>query len=131
MQVLGVFENIYGTGAEMDMGQTLLISVIGFGVVFLVLGFLAVFVFCMGKVFDALQKKKEAKAVAPVINEAVAAPVNTTGTPLPENQSIGDLTLINCTEEQAAVIMAITSAKSGIPLNRLKFNTIKCLEDNK
>ena len=33
-------------------------------------------------------------------------------------------------EKTAAVIMAIVSDKSGIPLNRLKFNTIKCLEDN-
>ncbi len=130
MQMLGVFENIYGAGAEMTFGQTLLISVVGFSVVFLVLGFLAIFVFGMGKVFDTLQKKKDAKAAA----EAPVAPAVTSsdnGTPLPANQSIGDLTLINTTEEEAAVIMAITSAKSGIPLNRLKFNTIKCLEDNK
>ncbi len=131
MQTLGVFENIYGAGATMDMGQTLLISAIGFGVVFLVLGFLAIFVFGMGKVFDVLGKKKEVKtekaATAPVVKAAPAA----AGTPLPENQSIGDLTLINTTEEEAAVIMAITSNKSGIPLNRLKFNTIKLMEDNK
>ena len=131
MQVLGVFENIYGAGAEMDMSQTLLISVIGFGVVFLVLGFLAIFVFCMGKVFDVIQKNQEAKKVAPAEAPVTAPAKKEAGIPLPENQSIGDLTLINCTEEQAAVIMAITSAKSGIPLNRLKFNTIKCLEDNK
>lgn len=129
MQTLGVFENIYGVGAKMELGQTLLISVIGFGIVFLVLGFLAIFVFCMGKVFDMLAKKKqntntEAAAAAPV-----AATPAVTGTPLPENQSIGDLTLINTTEEEAAVIMAITSDKSGIPLNRLKFNTIKLMED--
>lgn len=131
MQMLGVFENIYGAGAEMDFGQTLLISVVGFAVVFLVLGFLAIFVFCMGKVFDILQKKseKKANAEAPVTVPETKSAANTT--PLPANQSIGDLTLINTTEEEAAVIMAITSAKSGIPLNRLKFNTIKCLEDNK
>ena len=126
MQTLGVFENIYGAGAEMGMGQTLLISLIGFGVVFAVLGFLAVFVYCMGKAFDILQQKKTAK------EEPVTAPAVTNapeGTPLPSNQSIGDLTLINCTEREAAAIMAIVSSKSGIPLNRLKFNTIKCLED--
>ena len=121
MQTLGVFENIYGEGAIMDLGQTLLISVVGFGIVFLVLGFLAIFVYGMGKVFDVIGKKKEEK-------EAAAAPA---GTPLPANQSIGDLTLINTTEEEAAVIMAITSDKSGIPLNRLKFNTIKLMEDKK
>ncbi len=126
MQILGVFENIYGAGAEMGMGQTLLISLVGFGVVFAVLGFLAVFVFCMGKVFDMLQNKKTEKE-EPVTAPAVTAAPE--GTPLPSNQSIGDLTLINCTEREAAAIMAIVSSKSGIPLNRLKFNTIKCLED--
>ncbi len=132
MQTLGVFENIYGEGAIMNFGQTLLISVVGFAIVFLVLGFLAIFVYGMGKVFDILGKKKEAKeaaaAEAPVASAAAPA-VN--GTPLPANQSIGDLTLINTTEEEAAVIMAITSSKSGIPLNRLKFNTIKLMEDKK
>ena len=131
MQLLGVFENIYGEGAIMSLGQTLLISVVGFAIVFLVLGFLAIFVFGMGKVFDIIGKKKEAKeaaAAAPVATEAAPAAA---GTPLPANQSIGDLTLINTTEEEAAVIMAITSDKSGIPLNRLKFNTIKLMEDKK
>ncbi|MBQ6898952.1 MAG: OadG family protein [Clostridia bacterium] len=132
MQTLGVFENIYGEGAIMDLGQTLLISVVGFGIVFLVLGFLAIFVFGMGKVFDVLAKKKEAKEAAKVkADEIVTAAPAVTGTPLPSNQSIGDLTLINTTVEEAAVIMAITSAKSGIPLNRLKFNTIKLLEEKK
>ncbi len=132
MQTLGVFENIYGVGAEMEMGQTLLISVIGFGIVFLVLGFLAIFVFLMGKVFDMLaQKKQNANTEAVAAAAPVAAAPAETGTPLPANQSIGDLTLINTTEEEAAVIMAITSDKSGIPLNRLKFNTIKLMEDNK
>lgn len=130
MQMLGVFENIYGAGAEMTFGQTLLISLVGFSVVFLVLGFLAVFVFCMGKVFDVLAAKKEAKAAAEApASVSDSAPVQT-GSPIPSNQSIGDLTLINCTEEEAAVVMAITSAKTSIPLNRLKFNSIKCLEDN-
>lgn len=132
MQTLGVFENIYGEGAIMDLGQTLLISVVGFGIVFLVLGFLAIFVFGMGKVFDAIGKKKEAKEAAKVkADEIVTAAPAVTGTPLPSNQSIGDLTLINTTVEEAAVIMAITSDKSGIPLNRLKFNTIKLLEEKK
>ena len=131
MQTLGVFENIYGEGAIMNLGQTLLISVVGFAIVFLVLGFLAIFVYGMGKVFDIIGKKKEAKAAAAETPAEAPAAAAAAGTPLPANQSIGDLTLINTTEEEAAVIMAITSSKSGIPLNRLKFNTIKLMEDNK
>lgn len=132
MRMLGVFENIYGVSAEMDFSQTLLISIVGFSIVFLVLGFLAIFVYAMGKVFDVMQKKAEAKKAAELTAapEISPAPVSSEGTPLPSNQSIGDLTLIGTSEEEAAVIMAVTSAKSGIPLNRLKFNTIKCLEDN-
>ena len=34
------------------------------------------------------------------------------------------------TEEEAAVIMAITSHQSGIPLNRLQFNSIKPADEN-
>ncbi len=127
MQYLGVFETLNPSG-EMDFLQTLLISLVGFAIVFVVLGFLAIFVYGMGKVFDMLGKKKEAEAKAA---PAAAAPVTQTGSPLPSNQSIGDLTLINVTEEEAAVIMAVTSSKTGIPLNRLKFNSIKNLEDNK
>lgn len=128
MQYLGVFETISPDG-KMDIAQTLLISVVGFAIVFVVLGFLAVFVFGMGKVFDTLQKKKEDKTEAVAVISAENKTVS--GNPLPSNQSIGDLTLVNVTEEEAAVIMAVTSSKSGIPLNRLKFNSIKCLEDNK
>jgi len=128
MQLLGVFENIYGEGAIMSFGQTLLISLVGFAIVFLVLGFLAIFVYGMGKVFDIIGKKKEEKAAEAAPEQASATPA-ATGSPLPANQSIGDLTLINTTEEEAAVIMAITSSKSGIPLNRLKFNTSKLMED--
>lgn len=129
MQYLGVFETLNPSG-EMDIMQTLLISVVGFSIVFVVLGFLAIFVYGMGKVFDILGKKKEAKEAA-AAPETTAAPAAQTGTPLPSNQSIGDLTLVNVTEEEAAVIMAVTSSKTGIPLNRLKFNSIKNLEENK
>lgn len=127
MQYLGVFDAINPVG-KIDIGQTLSIAVIGFAIVFAVLGFLAAFVYGMGKVFDSLQKKKAADAdEAP----AQASVPSSNGTPLPANQSAGDLTLIDVTEEEAAVIMAVTSSKSGIPLNRLKFNSIKHLEDNK
>ena len=125
----GVWQSIGGKD-DMPLTDALSISVVGFGIVFAVLGFLAIFVFAMGKVFESIgknaEKKKEAKA-----EEIVQNSVKSNEYPLPDNQSVGDLTLINTTEEEAAVIMAITSNKSGIPLNRLKFNSIKLLEDDK
>lgn len=129
--VTNLWQKISG-GATMGFSNALLVSVVGFAIVFAVLGFLAIFVYGMGKVFDSLQNKKKPKVEAGVaIGSDVSAPASPAGTPLPANQSIGDLTLINVTEEEAAAIMAITSAKTGIPLNRLKFNSIKYLEDKK
>ena len=113
----------------MSLPDALSISAVGFGIVFVVLGFLAIFVFAMGKVFESLNKKASKKE--PEKKEPAEASAKSEGYPLPDNQSTGDLTLINTTEEEAAVIMAITSNKSGIPLNRLKFNSIKLLEDDK
>lgn len=114
--------------AGMNIVDALKVSVVGFAIVFAVLGFLAIFVYCMGRFFDLFQTKKEKKAseVVSLSDEEKSA-----GYPLPENSSMGDLTLINTTEEEAAVIMAITSDMSKIPLNRLKFNSIKLLEDDK
>ena len=47
------------------------------------------------------------------------------GTPLPGTQSQGTLELDGVDEPTAAVIMAIVSDESGIPLNRLLFKSIK------
>ena len=43
--------------------------------------------------------------------------------------SAGDLELVGTDEKTAAVIMAIVSDKSGIPLNRLQFKSITLMED--
>ncbi len=45
------------------------------------------------------------------------------------NASQGTLELIGTDEKTAAIVMAIVSDKSGIPLNRLSFKSIKLMED--
>lgn len=124
-QILGVFETIYGAGANMTLPRTLIISLIGFLVVFIILGILAVFVKTMGTFFDKAADKK--KAVATPVSTP-AAPVQK-GTPLPVNTSAGTLRLTDVSEQDAAVIMALVSHQSGIPLNRLQFNSIKLSEE--
>lgn len=125
MQILGVFEKIYGEAAVMTIDKALLISVVGFCIVFLILSFLAIFVKAMGGAFDSVNAKRDKKTAAVLAAPAVTA----TASPLPEGESSGTLKLVNVTEEQAAVIMAIVSNKSGIPLNRLQFNSIVLKED--
>lgn len=61
------------------------------------------------------EEKKQAPAAAPV----AAA----------EGVSCGQVDLIETDEKTAAVIMALVSHKSGIPLNRLSFKSIRLMED--
>ena len=125
MNLLGVFSTIYPDNT-MSVSRALLISVVGICVVFVILGIIALFVKLMGVVFDRIQKNKPA---APYIPSATSA-TGETGTLLPDDTSKGTLTLENVSEEEAAIIMAIVSNQSGIPLNRLQFNSIRCMEDH-
>lgn len=121
MLPLDVFTTIYPDGV-MSIPRALLISLVGFLLVFSILGILAVFVKLMGKLFDKLNEaasKKEPKKVN----------ISAVGRPLPEDRSEGNLTLINVEDEEAVIIMAIVSNQTGVPLNRLQFNSIRLLED--
>lgn len=127
MQILGVFQNIYPDGV-MSITRALLISAVGFGVVFVILGIIAIFVKSMGAIFDTISAKKLAANAKSVRENIASIPVPATA-PLPADTSAGSLKLVDVTEEEAAVIMAIVSNQSGIPLNRLQFNSIKLTED--
>jgi len=122
---LGIYSALYGD-APMTAGRALLIAAVGFLLVFAILGVIAVFVRLMGKGFD----RKNKKMLTPENTDA-AGVIKNQGAPLPDNESAGTLTLIDVTEEEAALIMAIVSNKSGIPLNRLQFNSIRLLEERK
>lgn len=114
----------YTPDSVLGISEGLLISLIGILVVMFELALLAVFILLMSKVFKLAGKKKDTS-----VQEAPAAPEAPAGTPLPETDSAGKLDLIDVDEPTAAVIMAIVSNQSGIPLNRLSFKSIKKLED--
>ncbi len=67
-----------------------------------------------------------AKAVAS--KKAPAKAVAEAQTPVAQSVYTGPV-LVGVEEKEAAVIMAIVSDKTGIPLSRLKFESIKLLED--
>ena len=113
---------------EFTLTDALATSLIGISTVILILAIIAVLILLVSKVIRAIESKTakapaEAKAAAPV-----AAPA---GVPMPAGMNQGQLELIDTDEKTAAVIMAIVSNKSGIPLNRLSFKSIKLLEDEK
>ena len=130
MLPLGIYHSLYGD-SPMTIGRAMLIAAAGFLIVFAVLGVIALFVKAMGAGFDAAAKKKKAAAEPAPDAPQVPVPAAPAGPALPENESAGTLTLTDVTEEEAAMIMAIVSHQSGIPLNRLQFNSIRLLEDDK
>lgn len=123
---------------QMPLGEALSISGNGMVVVLVVLVVLAVLVLLISKAVRAAQGKSaeeettcaatvgDAPVAAPAVSAAAPAPA--AAAPLPENQSAGTLELYDCTEKEAAVIMAIISNESGVPLNRLEFKSIKAIE---
>ena len=113
---------------KMGIGEALLTAVIGISTVLMILAIIAVLIMLVSKVIRAIEAKT-AKTDSPVTAAAGSAPP--AAVPLPDTESQGELILENVDEPTAAVIMAIVSNKSGIPLNRLCFKSIKLLEDDK
>lgn len=99
----------------------------GFLVVLAMLAIIAVVILIFSKVMYSISKKRDTKEVAS--EEVVAAPAPVAGTPLADGNSAGKLDLVDVDEPTAAVIMAIVSDQSGIPLNRLNFKSIRKVED--
>lgn len=115
----------------MPLGEKLVfalqVSLFGILMVFLLLIILAVLIMIISRVvrfgenLAGKKGKKNAASDEPAPVQQSAA----VGTPLPGTQSQGMLELDGVDEPTAAVIMAIVSDESGIPLNRLLFKSIK------
>ncbi len=109
--------------------DTLMTAVVGMCTVVCILMTIALLIKIVSKVINGMEnkgKKEDAVVVEAVTAPVAAAPV---GDPLPETESQGELTLIKTDEQTAAMIMAIVSDMSGIPLNKLCFHSIKLMED--
>ena len=120
-----MFSNI-----QMPLGEAIVRSLIGITTVVCILAVIAVLIILVSKVIRAVEGVAAKKAPeAPVVAApAASAPA---GVPMPAGMNQGELELINTDEKTAAIIMAIVSDKSGIPLNRLSFKSIKLVEDKK
>ena len=110
---------MYLLDSVMSIGEALNVSITGIVVVFIVLVVLAVLVQLLSKLIRLFVKEPNANNAKK--SDAVKEVVKPQGgVALPENQTL---------EKTAAVIMAIVSKESGVPLNRLKFNSIKLIEN--
>lgn len=114
---------------SLSLKEALSTSITGIAVVMIILALLAVLVVILSKLVRAVEsaaKKKEKKGEA--VPEPNFEKQISKGSALPDTQSAGKLDLYKTDEKTAAVIMAIVSNESGIPLNRLQFNSIKLIE---
>ena len=114
---------------KMPLTDALATSLIGIVTVICILAIIAVLIILVSKVIRAVEGAASKKA--PEAPAAVATASAPAGVPMPAGMNQGELELVNTDEKTAAIIMAIVSDKSGIPLNRLSFKSIKLVEDKK
>ncbi len=99
--------------------DTLIVALLGYGVVFVGLIALLAVVVAIGKIFVARSKKQSAKAqVIPEIVEPEAPQPTAPG-------AAGTLKLHDVDPKTAAMLMAIVADKLQKPLNELRFTSIK------
>ena len=117
---------------KMPLFEALMTSLVGIVTVICILAIIAVLIILVSKVIrgveNAAAKKKAVPAAAPAASAPAGKP---TGVIPVAGVSQGTIDLVNVDEKTAAIIMAIVSDKSGIPLNRLSFKSIKLVEDEK
>ena len=97
-------------------GSMLIVALVGILIVLVELGILAVLIQGISKIVRALEGAVSKKPAVPAA--AAPAPAAAPG-----------VQLVGVDEPTAAVVMAIVSNESGIPLNRLSFKSIKITED--
>ena len=129
--------------AKLSVVDALLLALIGIAIVFIVLIALMLLVTLVGKIFDGSEKlqkehpewgEKIASCKAKLMfwkkekPEEEAAPVEEAPKELAKG-TCGELTLVNCDERDAAMIMAIVADSLNTPLNELRFKSIKRVEE--
>ena len=107
----------------MSFLDSLMISVFGLGLVFIILISLCFFIIIESKIIALFLNKKKAE---PANNETVVASANEPV--LDTGATCGELKLLGVDEKTAAMIMAIVSDESSIPLSELQFKSIKAVE---
>ena len=109
---------------QMPITEALTIAVIGICVVMMILAIIAVLIILLSKIVRTVEGIAQKKASV----SSDAAPSAPDSVSAPEGVNSGEVELIETDEKTAAVIMAIVSEQSGIPLNRLSFKSIRLID---
>ena len=109
---------------QLPKSDDFLTAVLGITVVMATLALIAVFILIISKIIRFIESKAAKNTSAPV--HQTAEPVA-----VADGTNKGEVELIGVDEKTAAVIMAIVSQQSDIPLNRLSFKSIKLIDEKK
>lgn len=109
----------------MSLVESLGVSVFSIALVFLVLSSIFVLINLLAVI---LKKIENNISKAPVVTNEEVTVSNTVENKETNGFSTGDLMLINVDEKTAAMIMAIVSDESKIPLSELCFKSIRAID---
>lgn len=118
---------------SLTMSETMFVAVAGLLVVILELAILAVLIVFLSKIFRAIEGRITSADDEGTVSDTapvaapVAAPAPAVSVSAPAVTAPGGLRLIDTDERTAAVVMALVSDQSGIPLEKLYFKSIRCL----
>ncbi len=112
---------------KMGFSEAMLVAVAGIVVVMLELAVLTVLILMLSKILRSIEGKitgSVEEAPVPALTVASAAPAAVASAPAAP-VAVNNPVLVDVDERSAAVIMAIVSNETGIPLNQLSFKSIK------
>lgn len=112
----------------MSFVDSILIAAFSIALVFVVLVGVFVLIQLLSKVLANIQSKPEKETGAATAQPAVEAE-NTIPSPGGPELSTGKLKLRGLDEKTAAMIMAIVSHESEIPLSELRFKSIRAIDE--
>ena len=102
----------------LSTGEVFLYSLVGLVVVIASLAVLACMIMLISKLVSRFASGKAPEAPAPAASAAAKPAVMATA---------GELVLRDVDDQTAALLMAIVADQTKIPLNELRFKSIKCL----
>jgi len=112
------------------IGDALLYALFTIGIVFGALLIIFICIKIFSAILNAFDHKKDTSTEAPAAAAATTAPAAPKAAAEPEEEfSSGTLKLKGCDEKTAAMIMAIVSDNTGIPLSELVFKSITLVEN--
>lgn len=121
------------SSAEVSIPESLLLSLVGFSLVFIVLIVLILVIKLIAGISKRIESSEETVTESTVSAASSEIPAETVlaANKIPAPGSLGDVDLYSVDDTTAAMLMAIVADELKTPLNELRFISIKELGETK